>query len=327
MKVKDKVAEILRKNPGKYISGEELAAMIGCTRGAVWKAIKSLQESGLGIDAVTNKGYCLTESADILSADGVMKYLHGAGEKLNVEVFKSVGSTNDVAKEYASKGCEEGKVIMAAMQTKGKGRLGRRFESPDESGIYMSIVLRPKMTADKAIKITTAAAVAVALAVEKISGRKTDIKWVNDVLINERKICGILTEASFGLENGGLEYAVLGIGVNAYEPENGFADEIKDIAGAVFDKKSSDLRNKLSAEILSIFMEYYNKLSENTFYEEYRSRLMWLGEDIVLISGSRRTPARLIDVDKDCKIKVQYPNGEYDLISSGEISIRASKNL
>ena len=136
----------------------------------------------------------------------------------------------------------------AGMQTQGRGRLGRSFFSPSDSGLYMSILLRPDMAAADAVKITTAAAVSVALAVEKVSDQKPDIKWVNDIYINGRKICGILTEASFSMESGGLDCAVLGIGVNTYEPEGGFPEAIRDIAGPIFHERKSDMRNRIAAD-------------------------------------------------------------------------------
>lgn len=322
MTVKERLLEFFEQNRGIYLSGEEIAEKLDCTRGAVWKAVKSLQENGYNISAVTNKGYCLDSSTDILSSAGVKKYLSGNAEKLDISVFSTVESTNLTLREYANNGMQEGKVVIAGCQTKGRGRLGRSFFSPSNTGIYMSILLRPDMTADKAVKITTAAAVAVCLAIEKVSDLKPEIKWVNDVYLNGKKVCGILTEAAFSMENGGLEYAVLGIGVNAYEPENGFGDDIKNIAGAVFTQPQSDMRNRLAAEILNSFIDFYNELGHNTFYNDYRSRMMWLGENINIISGNNKTPAKIIDIDSECRLKVLYNDGTEGFVSSGEISIR-----
>lgn len=322
MAIKDKVLEILDSNRGAYLSGEQLADTFGCTRGAVWKAVKALQEQGYPISAVTNKGYSLDENTDILSLAGVKKYLSPERQSMDIEVYKTVTSTNLLLKDCANQGAAEGKVIIAGEQTQGRGRLGRSFYSPSDSGLYLSILLRPDMAAQDAVKITTAAAVSVALAVEKVSDIKPDIKWVNDIYINGRKICGILTEAAFSMESGGLDYAVLGIGVNAYEPEGGFPEEIRDIAGAVFDKRKSDMRNRISAEIINNFMRLYESFSENSFYPEYRKRLLWVGERINIIRGSTKTPAVMLGADEDCKLHVRYEDGREEFISSGEISIR-----
>ena len=178
------------------------------------------------------------------------------------------------------------------------------------------------MAAADAVKITTAAAVSVALAVEKVSDQKPDIKWVNDIYINGRKICGILTEASFSMESGGLDYAVLGIGVNTYEPEGGFPEEIKDIAGPIFHERKSDMRNRIAAEIINNFMRLYDSFEENSFYPEYRKRLLWVGEKINVIRGSEKTPATMLGADEDCRLHVRYEDGREEYISSGEISIR-----
>ncbi len=322
MSVKDKVLELLDNSKGEYLSGEQIAEKLGCTRGAVWKAVKSLQDEGCAISAVTNKGYCMNVDSDIISLAGVKKYLEPQQQGLDIEVHKIVTSTNTVLRERANDGAAEGKVIISGEQSQGKGRLGRSFFSPSDSGLYMSILLRPDMTAADAVKITTAAAVSVAMAIEKYSELKPSIKWVNDIYINGRKICGILTEASLSMENGGVEYAVLGIGVNTYEPDGGFPDEIKDIAGAVFKNRQSDMRNKLAAEIINIFMRLYRSFGENSFYPEYRKRLLWVGERINIIKGSVITPAVMLGADENCRLHVRYDNGKEEYVSSGEISIR-----
>ena len=232
MTVKEKTAAILEQNRGKYISGADIASELGVSRNAVWKAIKSLTAEGFQIDAVTNKGYCLAEGSDVLSEQSVKKYLP---EELweHLIVRHTVTSTNTLLKEMAAKGAPEGTIMIAAEQTAGKGRFDRKFVS-EVCGVYFSIVLRPSIPASEALMITTAAAAATAEAVEAVSGRKTGIKWVNDVFIDGKKICGILTEAAFGMEGGGLDYAVLGIGINVKAPEGGFKGELANIADGVF---------------------------------------------------------------------------------------------
>lgn len=325
MKTKDKLIKLLEENRGKYLSGAEIADQLGCTRGAVWKAINSLREDGCAISAVTNKGYCLETDSDVLSEDGVRKYL---GDELNdipLQVYKVTDSTNTRLRELANKGAEEKTVVIAGEQTAGKGRLGRSFFSPSDTGLYISILLRPVMSANEALKITTAAAVAVAEAIEALSDKKPEIKWVNDVYIDGRKICGILTEAAFSMENGGLEYAVSGIGINVYQPEGGFPDEIKDIAGAVFDRREGDLRNRLAAELIKRFMKYYHELDEHTYMEGYRKRLMWRNEKINIISPKETIPATMIDVDNECRLIARFEDSTEHTISTGEISIRKAQ--
>lgn len=320
MTVKDELIRLFERNRGTFLSGADIADKLGCTRGAVWKAVKSLQTEGYNISAVTNRGYCL-DGADVLSAAGIEKYLTPeCGAKLTV--YKETDSTNTRLRELAANGAAEGTTVVAGMQTNGRGRLGRSFFSPSDTGLYLSILLRPEMTAADAVRITTAAAVAVAESAEEVSGRQADIKWVNDVYMDSRKICGILTEASFSLESGGLDYAVCGIGINVYEPEGGFPEEIRDIAGAVLTARVEDARNRMAGLVISKFLRYYRELSEDTFLEGYRSRLIWRGEEINLIRGSEITPAKLIDVDERCRLLVERHDGTRDCISSGEISIR-----
>ena len=320
MAVKDNVAALLDERRGSFVSGEELAERIGCTRGAVWKAVRALQKDGWSITAVTNRGYCLETSADVLSEAGVRRYLGECG--VFPQVFKCVDSTNIRLRELAESGTPEGTAVIAGEQTKGRGRLGRSFFSPSDTGLYMSLLLRTSIPAQEAVLITTAAAVAVAEAIEEVSGTSCGIKWVNDVYINGRKVCGILTEASMSLENGGLEYAVLGIGINAYEPEGGFPEEIKNTAGAIFDSPAHDARNRLAGEVLRRFMSYYRFLEDRLFLEGYRKRLIWRGERINVISGKTAYSCILEDIDESCRLLVRTDDGEQKTILSGEISIR-----
>lgn len=324
MAVKDRVAALLGEERGRYVSGQELAEKLGCTRGAVWKAVRTLQSEGYPISAVTNRGYRLEDNADVLSEAGVKKYLAEAADRVFPQVFRCVDSTNTRLRELAAAGAPEGTAIIAGEQTAGKGRLGRSFYSPSDTGLYMSLLLRTAVPAEEAVLITTAAAVAVAEAVEEISGRECGIKWVNDVYIDGRKICGILTEASMSLENGGLEYAVPGIGINAYEPEGGFPEEIKNIAGAVFTELRSDARNRLAGEVLRRFTGYCDRLGERRFLDGYRRRLMWRGRRIQVIGAKESYTCTLEGVDDSCRLLVRTDSGELRTVLSGEISIRAA---
>ena len=321
MTVKEKVKLIFESRKGEYISGEELASYAGCTRGAVWKAVKSLEAEGYRIDAVTNKGYCLASENDIISEEGIRKYLE-TDCLCDIHVFRTVDSTNLVMKKIASEGAGEGTIVVSGEQSAGRGRLGREFFSPPDSGIYMSILLRPTMEAADAIRITTAAAAAAAETIESITGKETGIKWVNDIYVENRKVCGILTEASFNIEFGGFEYVVPGIGINVYEPEGGFPDKILGVAGAVLKERAFDTRNRIIAGVAERFMKYYSNLNSGSYYESYEKRLMWKGRKINVISPSGTVPAILKGVDRDCRLIVEYENGETGLVSSGEISIR-----
>lgn len=320
--IKEQLRALLEENRGTFISGEDIAKRLYCTRGAVWKAIKALRTEGLAISAVTNRGYCLEDSSDVLSETGVRRYL---SKPCEIFVLKTVGSTNAYLRELAQKGASEGTLVVSSEQTSGHGRRGRSFFSPSDTGLYMSVLLRPKVAVNEALKITSLAAVAVCLSLEKVCGASPEIKWVNDIFVNGKKAAGILTEAAFDMENGALDYVVLGIGINVYSPENGFPEEISDIAGAVLGERRGDLRNRLAAAVYEQFMQLYEHLSDDVYLDEYRNRLMWKDEQIFVLSGengNEKTPAVLLGVDENFALQVRYENGVYGTISSGEISIR-----
>ena len=321
---KQQVLSVLEENKGKSVSGSKLAGELSISRNAVWKSIKTLQEEGYSITASTNKGYCLSSENDILSSQSITPYLSGNAVKLRLEVQKSVVSTNSLLKELAIQGEAEGKVLIAEEQTCGRGRLGRDFYSPAKTGIYMSILLRPKMTVEDSLFITTSAAVAIAKAIEKIADCEAKIKWVNDIYCNGKKVCGILTEAGIDFEGGGLEYAVIGIGINVSKPKGGFPEELTNIATALFssNKYSSDLRSQLVAEILNNFWIYYENISNKTFLTEYRDRSLLIGKEINVISGENSTRALALEIDDKARLVVKLSDGEIKTLSSGEVSIR-----
>lgn len=322
MSVKDRLLPLLGDRGEDYLSGEDAARILGVSRNAVWKAVSALKEDGYDIEAVTNRGYRLRAGGDVLSSAEIEKNLTSIRGKLNIEVKKTVTSTNALLKEKASAGAPEGTVLIALSQTAGRGRFTRSFFSPADSGIYMSILLRPRISAENATLITTAAAVAVAEAAENLSGRKTGIKWVNDVLIDGKKICGILTEASLNIESGELDYAVLGIGLNVYEPEDGFPDQIKNIAGAIFKERGAGQKSRLAAAVLEGFFKYYESLSERSFLSAYKERCIVLGKQINVLSQDGSRPATALDIDENCRLCVKYSDGSQTLLSSGEVSIK-----
>lgn len=324
MSAKQHVLSVLEKNKGDNISGAKLARELSISRNAVWKAVKVLQSEGYVITAVPNKGYCLSESNDILSSESITPYLSDRLRNLRIEVYKSVMSTNTLLKEMAGEGEEEGKVIIAEEQTRGRGRLGREFYSPSGTGIYMSILLRPKLTVNDALDITTSAAVAVAEAIEAVTGSETKIKWVNDIYCNGKKVCGILTEAGVDFEGGGLEYCIVGIGINVARPLKDFPEELKDIADGIIKSGPypSNLRSKLTAEILNHFWQYYSELQNKDFIKEYRKRSFLIGREINILTGDKKEKATALDIDDKARLIVKLDSGEIKTLSSGEVSVK-----
>ncbi len=320
MTVKEHILKLLENNRGKYYSGQDIAEEINVSRAAVWKAVKQLQADGYRIDAVSNKGYCMSDDNDIISADSIKKYLTVPIN--NIEVYKTVTSTNDLAKQYALDLKPEGTVIVAREQTAGRGRKGRSFYSPMSTGVYISVLLRPELTAEKTLYITTAAAVAVAKAIEKISGKEAKIKWVNDIFVDGKKVCGILTEGAIDFETGKMQYAVLGIGVNIKKPENDFPSEIQNIAGSVFDTTDKEVSSIIVAEMLNNFMNYYKNLASKPFYEEYKKRMFLIGKQLTVYSGKDSYPAVAIDLDEELSLVVKDENGNIKKLNTGEVSIK-----
>jgi len=261
------------------------------------------------------------ERIDRLTKDGVLQFLDN--KQTQLIVLDTVDSTNTYLKNIANT-AQHGSVVIAQSQTKGRGRFERRFHSPENSGIYMSIFLRPELPAESSILITTAAAVAVSEACEALSGKKCKIKWVNDVLINSKKICGILTEGAINPNSAKLDYAILGVGINVYEPESGFCEEIKDIAACVFKKQEKDLSNRLAADIINRFMIYFNELDRKTFLQSYRERCDMIGKAVTVIRGESMKSAVALKVDDDCRLLVEYEDKAREYLSSGEVSIRRS---
>ncbi len=238
------------------------------------------------------------------------------------DVNDEVTSTNALAKAAAENGAPEGTVILAASQTAGRGRLGRTFCSPPDTGLYMSVVLRPRVEAEKALNITTAAAVAAAQAIEQVAGKTAAIKWVNDIYCDDKKVCGILTEAVPDPQTGGLCYAVLGIGINVREPAGGFPSAIQDIAGAVFDADGGD-RAVMAAAVLDAFAPLYAHLEDGAHIAEYRARQWLCGKAVTVHTPTDSRAATALFVDEQCRLVVRYDSGEEAALSTGDVSVRA----
>lgn len=322
IRVRDIVLTFLENNQGEYISGEKIASNVGVSRNAVWKAIKQLQTQGHKIHSSTNKGYCLDRSSDVLSKQSIEKHLNT--NVFDIEVVKSVSSTNTILRQRAEQGEKEGTVLIAEEQTHGRGRLGRDFFSPINTGIYMSIILRPSIPAEKSVMITTCAAVAVAEAIEEIAKKEAKIKWVNDIFCGDKKVCGILTEAALAVESGTLAYAVLGIGINVFPPENSFPSEIENIADSVFDNcdTTENFRSILIARVLENFWKYYGDIENRPHFEQYKRRSMVLSNKINVISGKNTYEAFALDLDENFNLIIMLPDGEIKHLNSGEVSVR-----
>ena len=318
MKTKDKVFEILLDNIGNSVSGEEIAKKLGVSRNSVWSAVTSLKRDGYKISSVTNIGYTFSNDNDIFTDKSIQKYLE---REHKIIIFDEVNSTNSVAKEMAYHE-KEGTVVIAKRQLCGRGRMGRTFSSNSENGLYMSIILKPH-DATQSTNITILCATAVYEAILEVCGKESRIKWVNDIFLNNKKICGILTEGAINIENGMLDYAICGIGVNLSLPNGGFDESLKYIAGSIYEKEiPCGYKAKLCAAIINKFFKYYYRISEKEYMKIYREKSNIIGEEVSVSFGKEIIEGKAIDIDEDAKLVVKTKDGEILRFSSGEARVR-----
>lgn len=322
--VKEQTLQILIDAQGKEISGEEIAKKLGVTRSAVWKGIQGLQKEGYEVIGTTNRGYILNSLGNRLSKEAIFKNVEKENYPFQIKIYEEVVSTNLTAKELAEEGAKEGLIVLSEMQTGGRGRLGRSFFSPKGTGIYMSILLRPQIPMEQSILLTVASAVATTEGIEEILGGKVEIKWVNDIWKDGKKVCGILTEGSISVETNELEYMVVGIGINVFSPEDGFPEPLKEIATSATAKKEKmgEIRNLLVANILQRFWDYYTKIEQNDFYEKYKKYCFVIGKNVFIERKDNKIPVKVLDLDEQCRLVVEYESGEIAHLQSGEISVR-----
>ncbi|MDD3428572.1 MAG: biotin--[acetyl-CoA-carboxylase] ligase [Oscillospiraceae bacterium] len=327
MALKEKVLAYLEANRGASVSGEELAVLFGVSRTAVWKAISALKAEGHLIDAGTNRGYTLALNSDVLTHSGILSYLSSPQDTYCIEVHQTIGSTNQYAKELAAKGAPHGTVIVAASQTQGRGRLGRCFTSPP-GGIYFSFLLRPALTAEKGLCFTTAACVGVCNAIEQTTGIIPAIKWVNDIYVNDKKVCGILTEAATNFETGTLEYVIVGIGVNFATPSAYFEGELAEIATSLYpDEPAPFSRNQIAAALIENVGKALQQPESPHIMAAYKQKSFLPGRMVQVCSTSISTDAgrtALVNsIDDAGRLLVTYQDdGSTAALSSGEVRLR-----
>jgi len=319
MTVKARMLKLLEQHENELISGEAAAAELNCTRAAIWKAVKSLREEGYTIEAGPNKGYVL-RGGSRLSEEGIRLYLDHPD--VPVKIYRELDSTNRAAKEAAFSGeAGHGALILARRQKSGRGRRGRSFYSPENAGLYMSIVLRPDRTLKEGLLITTAAATAVCRAVKKICGIDLGIKWVNDLFYQGKKVCGILTEAVTDFESGNIEFVVVGMGLNIYLESELLPEALKDVAGTLYqsreDAEKTD-RNRLAAMIVNELRKETKDLKLSPDYVEHN---MIPGHQITITDGTSSRKAFALEICSDGRLKVQEENGQETILAFGEVSV------
>ncbi|MFA9398166.1 MAG: biotin--[acetyl-CoA-carboxylase] ligase [Clostridiaceae bacterium] len=321
--MKDDILRYLKNNKNKYVSGQAISNELSITRACVWKYIKELEVEGYKIEGISRKGYKLLYSPDILSREEIYENLNTKYIGKNIMHFDSLGSTNVEAKLLAAKNIENGTAVIGEEQTLGRGRLGRKWISPKYKGIWMSIVLYPEVEMSEVSKITQVAAASVINALSNL-GIKAEIKWPNDIVINSKKVCGILTELSGELNK--INHVVVGIGINANLEQEDFPEEIKNIGTSIKIENNNEINRKvLVAYILNEFEILYEEFLNHEFLNTLkicRENSALMGKKIRVIRNGQEILGEALDIEEDGALLVKYEDGKIERIISGEVSVR-----
>ncbi|ADL11668.1 biotin--[acetyl-CoA-carboxylase] ligase [Acetohalobium arabaticum] len=326
-KRKQRVLRILHKNRDQYISGQELSDRLEVSRTAVWKYIQSLREQGYVIDSSSRLGYCLVKAPDILSPEEIKKDLKT--DLLGCEVIyqEEVKSTNSLAKSEARQEAEEGTVIVAKEQVGGKGRLGREYFCPP-GGIWFSVILRPNMKPDSASQFSFVAVVALAKTIDELTDSVPEIKWPNDVLINGKKVSGILTEMSAEIDQ--IDYLVLGIGVNLNIAVDEFPSDLKNKATSIQEESGQQIpKLNFFLSLLEQLEEEYFKLQTEGFekiIEGWKEYNITLGNEVTVTSNNEVLTGQAVDVDNKGRLLVELPNGTMKKVVAGDVTLNTEYN-
>ncbi|MEG6586144.1 biotin--[acetyl-CoA-carboxylase] ligase [Dendrosporobacter sp. 1207_IL3150] len=321
--MRSSILNLLRQRSGEYLSGEEIAKQLDVSRTAVWKHMQELKQGGYAIEAHSRRGYCFRQAPDLLLPDEVSTGLKTKFIGCKIHYFNQIDSTNNEAKKIAAAGAAEGTVVISEEQNGGRGRLSRGWFSPENLGIWMSIILRPPFNPQDAPKCTLLAAVAIAKAIRQVTNVNCGIKWPNDILYDGKKLVGILTEMSAEMD--AINHIVIGMGINVNITENEFPDELKDIATSLRVIVGEPIsRVKLLQEILSQLEELYMSAIKNGFPEildDWRKYSVTLGQTVNVIGINTQFSGVAVDIDEDGALLVETENGKQKVIA-GDVSIR-----
>lgn len=311
---------LLLENKGNYISGEKISKKFGITRSAIWKQVNTLRDMGYTIKSSPKLGYCLEKSPDLLLPEEIWhkSCLKILGRK--VQYCTDTKSTNDDAKKLAREGAPRGTLVVAERQQGGRGRMGRAWDSP-MGGLWLSVVLRPELLPVDAPKLTIMSAVAVAEAILRSTGISTNIKWPNDILVDGKKVCGILTEMSAEMD--AINYVILGIGINI---NNDFPDELKDISISLKQVKGEKVSRIEVLRALLEKLEHYYILAEKEGFEEifvrWRALCINLGRKVKIIGRNYNFEGIALDIDSSGALLVKALDGQIEKVVSGDVSLR-----
>lgn len=322
---REKVLSLLLAHQGESLSGQAMSNELGISRAAVWKSVEALRKEGYTISSATNRGYCLHDAPDMLRVGELTGPLKGCLVGSHLLCLQTVDSTNTECKRRALIGAPEGLVVLADQQTGGRGRLGRSFQSPPLKGLYLSALFRPRLDPRDVTDFTAWVAVAVCDGIEATCGFRPRIKWTNDIVMNGRKLVGILTEMGLESETNSLQYLVTGIGINVNQNTEDFLPEIRDMAGSLSQILGRSVRRaQLAVNVIQalnrMYAEYPRRRAK--YLSKYREDCITIGSQVQLITATTRREARAIGIDDSFRLLVEYPNGTRAAISTGEVSVR-----
>lgn len=322
--MRKRILELLRQSGETPLSGEEISRQLEVSRTAIWKHIQTLKNEGYDIESVPKKGYILKEAPDRLFPQEILSRLNTKWLGHSVCYRDEVDSSNNLAKALANEGCSNGLLVVGEKQGAGKGRLSRGWVSPYAKGIWFSVVLKPPFLPQEASKCTLLAAVAVVQAVNKIKGLNAAIKWPNDILLNGRKLVGILTEMN--AEFGHINYVVIGVGINTNASVDDYPDEVKPLAISVADAaKEPFSRVELLCDILQNMEDLYEDAVANGFtsvLDKWRQYSCTLGQNVKVIAPDTTYYGIAEDIDDEGLLIVRKEDNSLEKVVAGDVSIR-----
>lgn len=319
----ERVYQALRQAGEAYLSGQQLSAQLGITRAAVWKAVEGLRRQGCVIEAKAGAGYRLRQGCDRLTTQTVAAALSAPRDRW--QVLAEVDSTNSACRRLALEGAPDGTVVMADCQTAGRGRRGRSFQSPRGLGLFLSVLWRPECTPQALLPLTALSAVAVCRAIEQVTGVRPQIKWPNDLVLQGRKLAGILTELALESESGMVDHVVVGIGVNVHQQPQDFSPDVRRIATSL----DSALQGSFDrAALAAAMMQQLDILRREVMFcpelwlEEYRQACLNLGRRVRLVAEGNEEQVTAVGVDNQFGLTVRHDDGRTETVRSGEVSVR-----
>ncbi len=322
---RDRVLALLKESGDSYCSGEKMSQALGLSRAAVWKAVDALRREGYDISSVPNRGYRLERSPDRLSAGELAGALDGCVIGSNLICLDSVDSTNNYAKKLADAGAPHGTVVLCDQQTGGRGRRGNSFLSPAGKGLYLTVILRPELPPQDVVNLTAWIAVAVCDAVEQTAGERPGIKWTNDIILHQKKLCGILTELSLEGETGQLQYVVAGIGINVSQSPEDFGEEVSQVAISLEQALGRTVRR---ADLAAAVIRALDRLARDfpgkkaDYRARYRADCLTTGHEVRLIRKGESRTAFAESIDDDFALVVRWGDGTRETITAGDVSVR-----